>query len=40
MEDRCPLCESIEVDIKFVKQYPYLHDIMPTCLASSVTEMV
>jgi len=26
-EDRSPLCESIEVITRFVKQYPYLHDI-------------
>ena len=26
MEDRSPICESIEVVTRFVKQYPDLHD--------------
>ena len=29
MEDRCPLCESIDVDTQFVKQYPHLRASSP-----------
>jgi hypothetical protein len=30
MEDRCPLCESIEIGARFVKQYPHLRSATAT----------